>query len=181
MFERHSTSDRAVLVHIGVGSRAHERDTEEFVELVRSAGGHDSMRTNAMSILKQLTPRLPIDRLDSLLARVAETPEPELDEGTVSLIGEITVTAFSLLRAGGAAAADAAADGVDGPAGEAKDDAVDAAPDALATAPADGEAPQGWYGLPLLWSLILDGRAQRERQVSDPVHQSSPRDNNCSW
>ncbi len=38
MFERHSTSDRAVLVHIGVGSRAQERDTEEFVELVRSAG-----------------------------------------------------------------------------------------------------------------------------------------------
>ena len=38
MFERHSTSDRAVLVHIGIGQKPLERDTEEFRELARSSG-----------------------------------------------------------------------------------------------------------------------------------------------
>ena len=38
MFDRHSTSDRAVLVHIGVGQKAQQRDTDEFCELARSSG-----------------------------------------------------------------------------------------------------------------------------------------------
>ena len=38
MFERHSTSDRAVLVHIGIGQKADARDTDEFCELARSSG-----------------------------------------------------------------------------------------------------------------------------------------------
>ncbi len=38
MFERHSTSDRAILVHIGIGQKPLERDTEEFRELARSSG-----------------------------------------------------------------------------------------------------------------------------------------------
>ncbi len=38
MFDRHESSDQAVIVHIGVGGKARETDTEEFAELVRSAG-----------------------------------------------------------------------------------------------------------------------------------------------
>ncbi|MEM6640962.1 MAG: ribosome rescue GTPase HflX [Pseudomonadota bacterium] len=38
MFDRHSSSDRAVLVHIGIGQRPLERDTNEFRELAHSSG-----------------------------------------------------------------------------------------------------------------------------------------------
>lgn len=38
MFDRHSSSDRAILVHIGIGQKPLERDTEEFRELARSSG-----------------------------------------------------------------------------------------------------------------------------------------------
>jgi GTP-binding protein HflX len=38
LFERHSTSDRAILVHIGVGQKPQQRDTDEFCELARSSG-----------------------------------------------------------------------------------------------------------------------------------------------